>query len=181
MPAPRLIINGLASHLKGRLARHGVLPAPPARSPRAEGPGADLGSYYDADLRLGLTEAADDILITSAVCKVTLKKNVVSTAIAGRDGTVKELVAAEDFEVEAAITLLADDDHYPAQALRALADLARANAPVHVDSAFLRLFDIDRVVVSKLEVCQQTWGNTQEVTLTMDSDDDYDVEDGSPI
>ncbi len=180
MPTPRLIINGLASHLKGRLAAVRDLPQAPARAPRAAGPGADLGRYYDADLRLGLTEAADDILITSAVCRVTLRKTIVQTAIAGRDGTVKELVAADDFEIEAAITLLADDDQYPAQALRALADLARANGPVHVDSAFLRLFDIDRAVVTELEVCQQTWGNTQEVKLLMVSDDDYEVEAGRP-
>lgn len=181
MSTPRLIINGLASHFKGRLARYSDLPDAPARAPQARVPGAALGRYYDTDLRLGLTEAADDLLITSAVCRVTLKKNVVATVIAGRDGTVKELVSAADFEVEVTITLLSDADQYPDQVLRALSDLARANSPVHVDSAFLRLFDIDRAVVKELEVSQQTWGNTQEVTLKMDSDDDYDVEVGRPI
>ncbi len=118
----------------------------------------------------------NDILIKTAVCKVTMTKNIVATAIAGRNGTVKELISAKDHEIEVTFTLINSEDEYPAEALRLLSDLARENSAVYVDSAFLRLFDIDRVVVEKLELTQSTYGNTQEVVLTLQSDNDYEVE-----
>lgn len=178
------MINGLASHFKGRFFRvhqleeqtdatevatitetTGVVPA-----------SSYTGKYYETDLSLGLTEAADDITIKSAVCKVTLTKQIVETAITGRDGTVKELISANDFEVEATVTLINTADEYPAEAMRTLSDLARKSSAVYVDSEFLRLFDIDRAVVKEMTLDQSTEGNTQEVKLTLTSDEDYEVE-----
>lgn len=180
----RLVINGLASHFKGRFFRVHQLEEKEGATDVAtitETTGvvpASLytGKYYETDLSLGLTEAADDITIKSAVCKVTLTKQVVETAITGRDGTVKELISANDFEVEATVTLINTVDEYPADAMRTLSDLARKSSSVYVDSEFLRLFDIDRAVVSEMTVDQSTEGNTQEVKLTLKSDEDYEVE-----
>lgn len=174
----------MASHFKGRFFRvhqldekdgatelttltdtTGVLPAE-----------SYTGKYYETDLSLGLTESADDIVIKSAVCKVTLEKNIVETAITGRDGTVKELISANDFVIDATVTLINTVDEYPSEAMRTLSDLARKSSAVYVDSEFLRLFDIDRAVVSEMVVDQSTEGNTQEVTLKMKSDEDYEVE-----
>ena len=181
----KLVINGLASHFKGRLIASRPLPTPCGATPIGTTPDGSVGvapreayegRYYDTELSLGLTETADDILIKTAVCKVTMTKNIVATAIAGRDGTVKELISAKDHEIEVTFTLINSEDEYPAEALRLLSDLARENSAVYVDSAFLRLFDIDRVVVEKLELTQSTYGNTQEVVLTLQSDNDYEVE-----
>lgn len=183
--AINLVINGLASHYKGRLFNGRDLPTKDDRTSISAGSDDAVGvyardnytgRYYDIDLGLGLTESADDITINSAVCKVNMKKTIVQTAVAGRDGTVKEMISAQDFEIEVSATLINTEDEYPADAVRALSDLARENRAVYVDSAFLRLFDIDRAVVKELEVSQSTWGNTQEITLTMDSDADYEVE-----
>ena len=107
---------------------------------------------------------------------MTLRKTIVSTAIAGRDGTVKELISAHDYDIEITFSLINSEDEYPAEALRLLSDLARENSTVYIDSAFLRLFDIDRVVVKEMEINQATYGNTQDVTLKLDSDNDYEVE-----
>ena len=107
---------------------------------------------------------------------MTLKKTIVSTAIAGRDGTVKECISTQDHEIEASFALINTVDEYPAEAMRRLSDLARKNSAVYIDSAFLRLFDIDRAVVTTMEVSQETYGNTQSVTLKLDSDNDYEVE-----
>lgn len=179
-----LVINGLASHFKGRMFTvHRLADGPGALSVQtgAGGPGVApgkgrTGAYYETDLGLGLTETADDITIKSAVCKVTLKKTIVSTAIAGHDGTVKECISAQDYEIEASFALINTVDEYPAEAMRRLSDLARKNSAVYIDSAFLRLFDIDRAVVATMEVSQETYGNTQSVLLKLDSDDDYEVE-----
>lgn len=181
----RLVINGMASHFKGRFFTSHSLPVQDSPTDIRTTPDGSVGvapreayegRYYDTDLSLGLTETADDILIKSAVCKVTLRKTIVSTAIAGRDGTVKELISAHDYDIEITFSLINSEDEYPAEALRLLSDLARENSTVYIDSAFLRLFDIDRVVVKEMEINQATYGNTQDVTLKLDSDNDYEVE-----
>lgn len=178
-----LVINGLASHFKGRAVSTRDLAAQAAATDiatLAEGGvtprGAGEGDYYDTDLGLGLTETADDIVIKSAVCTVSRKKTIVETAIAGRNGTVKESVSAQDYEVDVTFTLISAADEYPDEAMRRLASLADENSAVYVDSAFLRLFDIDRAVITELTVEQETYGNTQEVTMKLTSDDDYEVE-----
>ncbi|MBE6339799.1 MAG: hypothetical protein E7069_03535 [Bacteroidales bacterium] len=181
----RLVTTGAASHFKGRLVQtHTLQTDSQARDVQTAADGSVgvvprdsyLGRYYNTDLSLGLTETADDVLITSAVCKVTMAKNIVSTAIAGRDGTVKEMISAQDYEIEVTFSLINTEDEYPADAMRQLSELARENSAVYIDSAFLRIFDIDRVVVEKMEIDQATYGNTQEVVMTLKSDDDYEVE-----
>lgn len=178
-----LVINGLASHFKGRAVVTRDLAAQAAATDiatLAEGGVAPReayeGRYFDTDLGLGLTETADDIVLTSAVCTVKRKKTIVETAIAGRNGTVKESVSASDYEIEVTLTLISSTDEYPEEAMRRLASLADEKSAVYVDSAFLRLFDIDRAVITELEVSQETYGNTQEVKLELTSDDDYEVE-----
>ena len=181
----RLVINGAVSHFKGRLFTSHTLPVQDSPTDIRTAPDGGTGvvpresyegRYYDTDLSLGLTETADDILITSAVCKVTMQKTIVATAIAGRDGTVKELISAQDYDIEVTFSLINTVDEYPADAMRLLSDLARENSAVYIDSAFLRLFDIDRAVVEKIEINQSTYGNTQEVVMNLASDNDYEVE-----
>lgn len=178
-----IVINGLASHFKGRAVRTRDIASPATAydiqtvAEGGVGPReAYEGRYYDTDLGLGLTETADDIVLTSAVCTVKRKKTIVETAIAGRNGTVKETVSAQDYEIDVTLTLISATDEYPEEGMRRLATLADEKSAVYVDSAFLRLFDIDRAVITELEVDQETYGNTQEVKLKLTSDDDYEVE-----
>lgn len=182
MSSLRLVINGLASHFARRFVNTRSLDTPTPQPPQTTTPDNAVapresyeGRYYDTDLGLGTTETADDIHITSAVCKVAMTKRIVTTAITGRDGTVKEYIAAEDYEIEVNFTIINTADEYPAEAMRQLATLAREKQAVYVDSEFLRLFDIDRVVIKRVETEQTTYGNTQTVKFIMDSDDEYDI------
>lgn len=179
----RLVINGTLSHIARRLIRtHELSSATSMGMSSAEGGvgvkprESYLGRYYDTDLSLGVGEEADDIVITSAVCSVSLMKSVVMTALAGRDGTVKELISANDYEINVVFHVMSDTDEYPEEGMRRLQALVRENCSLYVDSAFLRLFDIDRVAVLSMEVEQATWGNAQEVSMRLVSDDDYEVE-----
>lgn len=176
-----LIINGLASHFAKRLVRTHDLPQSPQRDNLAEANGVGVsprnyeGAYYNTDLSLGTTETAQDITIKSAVCTVTMTKQIVSTPITGRDGTVKELISTDDYEISVSFALMSDSDEYPEEAMRALVALAKEKQSLYVDSDFLRIFDIDRVTVVDLKLDQATYGNVQDVTLTLKSDDDYEV------
>lgn len=46
-------------------------------------------------------------------------------AVTGRDGTVKECISANDYEIEVTFTLISTADEYPAEAMRQLTTLAR--------------------------------------------------------
>lgn len=180
----RLVINGTLSHIARRFMRTHELKAATSSMGMSSAEGgvgvtpreSYLGRYYDTDLSLGVGEEADDIVITSAVCSVNLMKSVVMTALAGRDGTVKELISANDYEINVVFHVMSDTDEYPEEGMRKLQALVRENCSLYVDSAFLRLFDIDRVAVLSMDVEQATWGNAQEVSMRLVSDDDYEVE-----
>ena len=180
----KLVINGLASHFKGRFVQTHTLTEKESEDIQTSQTTAVgvvpreryLGAYYNTDLGLGLTEQANDIVIKSAVCTVTHTKKIAETVIAGRNGSVKECITGQDYEIEVSFSVINTDDEYPEEAMRQIAALARENSAVYVDSAFLRIFDIDRAVVTYIEVIQSTGGNVQEVTLKMNSDDDYEVE-----
>lgn len=67
----RLVINGMASHFKGRFFTSHSLPVQDSPTDIRTTPDDSVGvapreayegRYYDTDLSLGLTETADDIL-----------------------------------------------------------------------------------------------------------------------
>lgn len=177
----QIAINSIARSTATRLVRVYQLPdGEQQRSPQsAAGNGTAAraleGRFYSTSLRLGRTEAANDISLSSALCRVSRQKTIVATAIAGQNGTVKELVQAGDYEIELMLDIIAEADEYPEAEVRALVELANANAELYLDSAFLRIFDIDRAVVQSIELQQATHANVQPIAIQLLSDDPYDV------
>lgn len=176
----QIALNSMASGAALRLVRVHTLPSGQAdRQPQSTGSMAAaatyLGQFYSTSLSMGRTEAANDLHFDAAVCCVMREKHIVATPIAGRNGTIKELVQADDYDIELQLDLICTDDRYPEQQLRELVDMADANAEVYLDSDFLRIFDIDRAVVQSIEVQQATHSNVQRVLLHLKSDDAYNV------
>ncbi len=141
-------------------------------------PGDALGRFYETDLALGLTESANNIVITDAVCSVSQTKNIVRTALVGMRGTIKESISAGDYEITMKVGLVAMEngkivDKYPAEGVRQLRALMDQEQALYVDSEFLRLFDITRVVVTSYRINQDTYSNHQIVTINCVSDEDY--------
>jgi len=137
-----------------------------------------LGKFFEVSLSLGKTEAANDIRMEEAVCSVSKSKIIVKTALVGLKGTIKEYISDGDFEINISVGLVAVEngvivDKYPAEGVQDLRQLLDHNEALYVDSEFLHLFDITRLVVVDYQIEQMTHSNRQIVTIRAISDEDY--------
>lgn len=125
-------------------------------------------------------EDGSELEISDAVAAVSRERRIVSTALTGRDGTVKEYINEGDWSVNIVIGVqtvrdgvIADD--YPTEELRQLRDFLDEKKPLEVYSAFLDIFDITKVVVKSYSVSQATEANYQAVSISAVSDEDYEI------
>lgn len=138
------------------------------------------GKFFETDLSLGKSESASDIVMTDAVCTVSKAKNIIKTLLVGLSGSIKEYICDGDFEVTINVGLVAMEcgvvvDQYPADGVRDLRTLLDTNEALYVDSEFLRLYDITRLVVVDYSIQQMTHSNMQMVTIHAISDEDYTI------
>lgn len=141
-------------------------------------PSVALNRFYETDLSLGVSESASDMRITEAICSVSKSKNIVKTALVGMSGTIKEYISDGDYDISISVGIAAVEDgrfvdKYPAEGVQALRELLDKNEALYVDSEFLRLFDVTRIVVTSYSIQQMTDSNRQIVAIRCVSDDDY--------
>lgn len=86
------------------------------------------------------------IEIPAAIIQVSAHKNVIKTALAGQDMSVKEIVGFEDYQIQVA-GLIIDENGYPQYAVADLNKLFRLNEALEVECEYLRIFDIHYLVV----------------------------------
>lgn len=136
------------------------------------------GNFYQTDLSLGLTESADDILITDAICSISQSRNIVQTSLAGRDGTIKEYISNGDYDINIVVGLVTTEDgavidEYPEAEVKQLRILLEQAQALYVDSEFLRIFDITKLVITSYSLNQDTHSNYQVINIRALSDEDY--------
>lgn len=125
-------------------------------------------------------ENGEQLEMNDAVVSVSRKKNIVTTQMVGMDGTVKEYVNADDYAIKIAVGVQAVKDgvfvdEYPTEGIKELRAFFDLNQPIMVNSAFLEVFDIDRLVITDFSVAQATESNYQPITLSALSDTEYNV------
>jgi hypothetical protein len=112
------------------------------------------------------------------------RKRIVSTAVVGGSGTVKEFIGDDDMSIDITVGIVATDgagniiDEYPENEVYRLIDLLDAKT-IDIYSPFLDLFDLDggmfKIVVTDYGVTQSTHTNRQVVTINALSDYDYTI------
>lgn len=125
-------------------------------------------------------ESGEQLEMNDAVVSVARKKNIVTTSLVGMDGTVKEYVNADDYQVKIAVGVQAVRngvfvDEYPTEGIKQLRQFFDLNEPILVNSAFLEIFNIDRIVITDFSLIQATESNYQPITLSALSDTEYNV------
>ena len=184
---------GAATQLKGALYR--FKPARTATAPNwTEGeqllqtheivaPVTDPSFWHDRYALVKLIfrkENGEQLEMNDAIASVSRKKNVVMTQMVGMDGTVKEYINAEDYQIKIMVGVQAARDgvlidEYPTQGIKDLRSFFDVNEPIMVNSTFFELFDIDRIVITDFSVQQSTESNYQPLTLSAVSDTEYNV------
>lgn len=134
-------------------------------------------------IRLGGIE----VTLSECIITVTQERNIITTALQGRDGTIKEYISDGDYQIEVSAAILpyidgaADsgfknvEDRYPISELQDFLSLLKEKKELEVQSDFLALFDVHSAVVKSYSFAQETHSNRQAFTLTLLSDEPYEI------
>nr|WP_185147521.1 DUF6046 domain-containing protein [Ornithobacterium rhinotracheale] len=125
-----------------------------------------------------------EIIIT-----LSQERNIVTTPLQGRDGTIKEYISDGDYAItlDAAIlptnavpqddesTFAIAENRYPDEEIKRLHRLLLEKKALEVQSDFLTLFDINSAVVKSYSLQQETHSNRQSLQIQMLSDKAYEI------
>lgn len=89
------------------------------------------------------------IRIPAAVVEVSRAKRIVTTQVAGRDGTFKEYIGADDYQVVIRTVLASDSYQYPRDQVDALKQVENANVALNVSGRALEIHGISRLVIQE--------------------------------
>ncbi len=146
-------------------------------------------SYIGVPTLTSLAFEYNNVRVELAECIITVnqEKNIVTTPMQGRDGTVKEYISDGDYtiSVDAAVSSYTinqetqsdynDSQAYPLSQLEDVIDLLKIKDTVAVHSDFLTLFKITDVVVKSYAMVQETHSNRQGFNIQMLSDSAYEI------
>lgn len=108
--------------------------------------------FAEAELQFGNKSA----LLTTVLMTVSQQRNIVTTAIQGRNGTIKEFINEGDYQINLKGALVGVDSYsYPTVEMRDLLELLQVQSALEVVSDFLRLFDVNNLVVTDYSFPQQ--------------------------
>ena len=136
---------------------------------------------------LGEQVRFEPIVLFDIIMSVTQTKNIVKTAIKGRNGTIKEFISDGDYEINITGKLSGQYipkkgnwealDDYPEDAIKRLVQLCKIPAPLPVASNFFEPYGIDNVVINDYSFPQREgYRKEQTFTINMSSDDDVFLE-----
>ncbi|WP_233860992.1 DUF6046 domain-containing protein [Tenacibaculum piscium] len=126
------------------------------------------------------------IEIEECILSVSQEKNIVTTPLQGRDGTIKEFISDGDYNITAEIAVsnynqIGGDENdqsafdYPKEKLKALVSFLKLKDTIDVDSDFLKFFGIESAVVQSYNLVQETHSNRQSLQIQLLSDVPYEI------
>ncbi len=137
-----------------------------------------LGTPVFGDIRLkSYQDSDDDVLLTTVLIDVVQEKNIVTTAIAARDYTVKEFISEGDFQITLRGALVSEyADLYPSEEVRKLFFLLKKKYSLYVVSEYLRQFNIYNFIITNYSFPQKEgFQNMQLFEISAISDDPLDL------
>lgn len=122
------------------------------------------------------TDNANSIEI-DAVMDCNTTKNIVSTAINGVGGTVKEWVSDGDVAVTIDVTLLSDNGAYPRERVERLVEMLKSNESLMVSNKTLNeVWGVTRLVITSWSMRPTPDFDYQQIGINAISDEAYIVE-----
>lgn len=133
---------------------------------------------------LKITHGAKSFTFEECLISINMEKNIVTTALQGRNGTIKEYISDGDYNitVDAGVSTYQVqneeneiDISYPIDAVKELQELLALPEALEVQSDFLDIFGIDSAVVKSFSLQQETHSNRQSISIQMLSDRAYEI------
>lgn len=117
-----------------------------------------------------------DLNLDHVTVDCTMSKRIVTTAINGRPGTVKEWVSDGDVVITVVAKVMGDEV-YPKERVQGILDELKRPEVLEVTNELLNdVWKVERVVVTSIRTTNRTDRNWEEVTIGMLSDEEYLVE-----
>ncbi|MEI8137589.1 MAG: DUF6046 domain-containing protein, partial [Bacteroidota bacterium] len=114
----KLIVKTVAPQLAKQFAYNIFMPNENViDSHRSQTPNSYLGTYTFSNLSLTDKSTGNTIVIDTALFNVTQTKNIITTSIQGRNGTVKEYISLGDYNVTIKGVLTGTNGLYPLDTL----------------------------------------------------------------
>ena len=117
-----------------------------------------------------------DLVINTVLFEVDIVKNVIMTPISGRDGTVKEYINRDDYQILIQGMIVSEDgENFPREDVTALRNLMDLPKSLAVASEFLQVFSIHNIVILHCKVAQQM-GYRNQVPFFINAVSDVPIE-----
>lgn len=128
-----------------------------------------LGTLVWSDMLLELDGI--EVYFDTVLFNVNQTKNIVKTALQGRNGTIKEYISDGDYVIDIKAALVSQDREYPEDAVRNLVAMLQLPFAIEVTSPLLQLFGVYSLVVEDYSFPTQAgFTNTQLVEMNCVSD-----------
>jgi len=125
----------------------------------SDGADADVRSYLGTPVFSDIAIQRDGqtpLKLETVLIDVSQSKNIVTTAVQGRNGTIKEYIADGDYEITIRGALVNPlDENYPIDQVRDLHQVLLQSDIIDVVSDYLRIFEIYSIVVTSYRFFQQ--------------------------
>jgi len=126
------------------------------------------GSYTDND---GNTITFPAVQLDTILFVVTQSKNIVITNVQGRNGSIKEYISDDDYNITISGTIIGSNNVYPKDDVLGLKKVLDAPISLNVNSWFLNQFGVHGIVVKDYNFPQVAGRNSQqEFTISAISD-----------
>ncbi|MGV0919722.1 DUF6046 domain-containing protein [Empedobacter falsenii] len=124
-----------------------------------------------------------DFIFHECLISLNLPKNIVTTALQGKNGTIKEYINNDDYQItlEAAVDSYLGNEtsdarfDYPKDKISELIKMLKTPDELIIVSDFLKLFEINSVVVKDFSLTQETHTNRQSISIQLLSDEPYEI------
>jgi hypothetical protein len=130
--------------------------------------GAPIFKFSEVKLK----SSTDEILLDTALINISQSKNIVTTTLQGRDGTVKEYISDGDYNIS--IKGVIDSGNmfvYPEALVKRLKDICDVKGNIELLSPFSELLGITEAVITGYSFNQVPAGyNVQPYEITLLSD-----------
>ncbi len=142
---------------------------------------ANIGNDVTAFLPIWLSEGdrnAQEYLLPNTILSMTSKKNIVKTALVNRDGTVKEQISIDDWDLRIRGVLVGKGDNYPEEEKQLMVDWYKRKKSMNIQNVktAICLEGKEKVVIEDLSFPEiRGFENTQPYEMRLSSDVEFDL------
>lgn len=107
------------------------------------------GTWHFCPVIFKENETDDGIILPNSFVSITARKRVVKTAMTGHDGTVKEHIGIEDYNITIRGVILDKDNAFPEEGIEMIAGWWKQNKAIYMVNALTDYYlgDDDRIVI----------------------------------